>query len=257
MLNFAPLLHIQWYKSTEDIMRRGISRFKVTLLSLASWCVLSVPYARAQKFDIGADFLIGLPQNEFRDKTREVGYGFDGHFGFFIGDTPVMIGADIGYAKYGTEKHREYLSDTIPEISVDVKTTNNILMLHVFARVQPQQGPVRPYFEGLYGFKYLFTRTSITDRWYDEPIASSTNYDDLAGSWGLGAGVDLRLWNGSKRRGVYDISLNLSARYLWGSKAGYMKKGSIIRDSEGGITYLIHHSRTDMLIPQFGIPVRF
>jgi hypothetical protein len=132
-----------------------------------------------------------------------------------LGDTPIMIEADIGYLKYGTENHREYFNDTIPEISLDVKTTNNILMLHGFARVQPQQGPVRPYFEGLYGFKYLFTRTSIIDNWYDEPIASSTNYSDLAGSWGLGAGVDLRLWNGPKQstgRGVCDISLNLSGR---------------------------------------------
>jgi hypothetical protein len=171
-----------------------------------------------------------------------------------------MVGADIGYLRYGTENRRESLSDTIPDIAVDVKTTNNILMLHGFVRLQPQDGPVRPYVEGLWGFKYLFTRTSITDSWYEEPIASSTNYDDLVGSRGLGAGVDIKLRNGHKHpggSGVFDISLNLSARYLWGSKADYLKKGSIIRDEDGSLTYLGYRSKTDMLTPQFGLRVRF
>jgi hypothetical protein len=241
-------------------MKRGVTRLKETILALAVWGALNIPFALAQKFDVGVDFLTGLPQNEFRDKTREVGYGVSGHFGFFLGDTPVMVGADIGYLRYGTEKHWEPLSDSIPELSVDVKTTNNILMLHGFTRLQPQDGAVRPYIEGLYGFKYLFTRTSITDNWYDETIASSTNYDDVVNSRGLGAGVDIKLWDGPKRPlrgGVFDISLNLSARYLWGSKADYMKKGSIIRNEDGSLTYLVYRSRTDMLTPHFGIRVRF
>ena len=241
-------------------MKKMVSRLEGAVLSLIAWGVLCTPLALAQKFDIGGDFLVGLPQNEFRDKIREVGYGFDGHFGYFIGDTPIMIGADIGYLKYGSEKHREILSETIPEISVDVKTTNNILMLHGFARLQPQDGSVRPYFEGLYGFKYFFTRTSISDSTYGESIASSTDYSDLAGSWGVGTGVDIKLWNGHKRPshpGVFDISMNLSARYLWGAKADYLKKGSIVTNSDGSVTYLVYRSRTDMLLPQAGIRVRF
>jgi hypothetical protein len=260
MMNFSFLFHIQRNNSTEDNMKIVSSRLRVILLALAAWCGFSIPNALAQKLEAGVDFLTGLPQNEFRDKTREVGYGVSGHVGYFIRDTPVMVGADIGYLRYGTEKRRESLSETIPELSVDVKTTNNILMLHGFARLQPQDGAVRPYVEGLYGFKYLFTRTSITDNWYDETIASATNYDDLVASRGLGAGVDIKLWNGHKHpggSGVFDISLNLSANYLWGSKAGYLKKGSIIRNEDGSLTYLIYRSKTDMLTPHFGLRVRF
>ena len=241
-------------------MKRVDSMLRVPLIALAAWCALNVPVALAQKFDIGMDFLTGLPQNEFRDKTREVGYGVSGHIGYYIGDTPVMVGADIGYLKYGTEKRREPLSVTIPDIDVEVKTTNNILMLHGFARLQPRRGPIRPYFEGLWGFKYLFTRTSITDDWNDEPIASSTNFDDLVGSRGLGAGMDIMLWNGNRPQsahGAFDISLNLSARYLWGSKADYLKKGSIILNNDGSLAYLAYRSKTDMLTPQFGLRVRF
>jgi hypothetical protein len=221
---------------------------------------LGVFPALAQNFDVGGDFLVGLPQNEFRDNIDEEGYGFSGHFGYFIGHTPIMVGADIGYLNYGTETRLEPFSGTIPDVIVEVRTTNNILMLHGFARVQPQEGALRPYVEGLWGFKYLFTRTSIEEEVFNQPIASYTNFDDLASSWGLGAGIDIRLWEAWPRPaggGIFDVSLNLSARYLWGSEAEYLKKGSIRQDPDGGVTYEVLRSKTEMLIPQVGLRIRF
>lgn len=238
-------------------MKTAFPQLKVALSTLIVWLAFSSAPALAQKLDIGGDFLMGLPQNAFRDNVREKGFGFSGHIGYFIGDSPIMVGADIGYLNYGTEKHWEPLSETIPEVSVEVRTTNNIFMLHGFARVQQQEGSVRPYVEGLYGFKYLFTRTSIKDGWYNETIAAATNLSDLAGSWGVGTGVDIRLWEGQRRGGAYDISLNLSAKYLWGAKAEYLKKGSIISNPDGSISYLVLRSTTDMLQPQIGVRIRF
>jgi hypothetical protein len=243
-------------------MNKTLSRREAVLISLIiCWGLSSFP-AFAQKTDLGLDFVIGLPQNEFRDNIDDEGYGISGHVGYFLGNTPIMIGTDIGYLNYGTEERHEPFSDTIPDVIVEVRTTNNIFMLHGFARLQPQRGSVRPYFEGLWGFKYLFTRTSINDddSYYEETIASSTNIDDFAGSWGLGAGVDIRIWKGRQKtpnRGVFDISLNLSAKYLWGSEAEYLKKGSIRRDPDGGVTYFVMRSNTDMLMPHIGIRIRF
>ena len=241
-------------------MKSTLSRLKSSLVVVAVWLAFGCAGGRAQNFDLGADFLIGLPQNEFRDNVDEEGYGFSGHFGYFLGDTPIMVGANVGYLNYGTERRREPFSETIPDVGVDVRTTNNILLLHGFARVQPQHGPVRPYAEGLWGFKYLFTRTSIIDDYFGETIASDTNFDDLAGSWGVGAGVDIRLWEPYQRSGRHDlaeISLNLGATYLWGAEAEYLQKGSIQRDPDQGITYLVSRSKTDMLLPRVGIRVRF
>lgn len=226
---------------------------------LAFWLGISCAPALAQNFDAGVDFLIGLPQNEFRDRIDDEGYGASGHFGYFLGELPIMIGADIGYLNYGTETRHEPFSFTIPDVIVKVRTTNNILMLHGFARLQPQEGPVRPYVEGFWGFKYLFTRTSIEDDFFDQPIASFTNFDDLAQSWGVGTGFDIRLWSSGhpSGRGLADVSLNVSARYLWGSEADYLKKGSIQRDFDGSVFFLVERSRTDMFIPQVGIRIRF
>ena len=236
------------------------SRLLLFFVTLAVWWGIGSHSAFAQRAEVGGNFLLGLPQNEFRDNVIDKGAGLSGNLGGFIENSPVMIGVDIGFLNYGSEGREEIFSETIPDVTVDVRTTNNILMLHGFVRIQPQKGSLRPYVEGLYGFKYLFTRTTIRDNWFEDPIASSTNFDDLAASWGLGTGVDIKIWEG-RRRGRHhkacDISLNLSTRYLWGSKAEYLKEGSITREPDGTLTYSVYRSRTDMLVPQFGLRFRF
>ncbi len=217
---------------------------------------LSAP-AAAQNFEVGGDFIIGFPQNQFRDNINDEGYGGSAHFGYFLGDTPIMVGADVGFLNYGTVKHHEPFSPDIPEVTVEVRTTNDIVMTHGFVRLQPQHGPVRPYVEGLLGFKYLFTQSSIIDDFSDQTIASSTNFDDFAWSWGVGTGLDIRLWKNQRRHGIADVSLTVGAKYLWGSDADYLKKGSIRHDPHGGVTFLVFRSRTDMLVPNIGARIRF
>ncbi|MFB3903337.1 MAG: hypothetical protein ACE15E_07785 [Acidobacteriota bacterium] len=224
------------------------------LLSVLAFCPALLV---AQNLELGADFVIALPQNEFRDNINDEGYGGAAHFGYFLGDSPIMIGTDFGFLKYGTVRRFESISPEIPEITVRVQTTNNIMMLHGFVRLQPQDGPVRPYVEGLAGFKYLFTRSSIIDDFFDERLASSTNFDDFAGSWGVGTGLDIRLWENYRRRSVAEVSLTIGARYLWGSEAEYLRKGSIIRDPDGELTFLAFRSRTDTLVPSIGACIRF
>jgi hypothetical protein len=241
-------------------MRKILLRFKTAFLFLITSLVLGPFPALAQKIDLGVDLVAGVPQNEWRENLSEEGYGCLLHIGSFIGDTPLMIGTDIGYMNYGTDKRREIFSYSIPDVIVDVRNTNNILMLHGFARIQRRKGLVRPYFEGLLGFRYFFTRTTIKEHWYTEPIVSYTNFDDFSRSWGIGMGVDIEIWQAQRAvrsHGIVDVSVNIGLQQLWGSEAEYLKKGSIEQDPYGGITYNVLQSRTDMIVPKIGIRVRF
>jgi len=211
--------------------------------------------------EAGADFLIGVPQKEFADNVDDTGYGASGQFAYFLGDSPIAVGGEVGFLNYGTLERFEPFSPDIPEVVVRVSTTNNILLTHGFVRVQPRTGPVRPYFDGLIGFKYLFTRTSIQDDSYSgETFASSTNFDDFAFSYGIGGGMTIRVWEGDPgRRGQApaELSIHLGARYLWGAEARYLRKGSIRQAPDGGVIYDVFESKTDMLTPQIGIRVNF
>jgi hypothetical protein len=209
--------------------------------------------SQAQNFQAGIDFTTVFPVREFRENVDNNGYGVGGQFLFGLGKSPVFIGVDAGAAVYGSQSRRELLSPSIPELSLKVTTRNNIAWTHFLARLQSREGGVRPYAEGLIGAKYLFTNTSISDDFDDEPLASDTNFSDATFSAGVGAGVQIQLAKTGKSS---DISLDTRVRYMFGGEADYLKKGSIIR-TPGGVFFDVLSSRTDTVTLQVGVTFRF
>ena len=108
----------------------------------------------------GTDFLVGLPQGAFKENVNRAGYGITGNIGFAPSGYAYMPGVEFGFMNYGTEKRREPFSTTIPDVTVDVETQNNFALGHLFVRLQPNNGTVRPYLEGSLGGNYLFTKTT-------------------------------------------------------------------------------------------------
>lgn len=204
-------------------------------------------------------FLVGVPQGEFRDNVDNLGFGLDVFGGLGVGQSPVVIGLDIGFLIYGRERRSEPFSNTIPDVTVDVQTTNNIFQSHLVLRLQPPNGTVRPYVDALFGFKYLFTQTQIESERFeaDDPIASSTNFDDFALSYGVGGGVHIALYRPQgEEREVESVALKLGAQYLLGSEADYLQEGSI-RRVNGAIDFEVERSRTTFLEPYLGVALQF
>lgn len=235
-------------------MRTSQSRncFRFGLLIAALLCATASP-AEAQQLQLGIDFSTVIPTGSFSDNVTNNGYGVGGQFLVGIGRSPFHLGVDAAFANYGSEEHEEPLSPTIPEITLKVKTDNNIILTHLLLRAQPRNGRVRPYADGLVGLKYLFTRTSIRNETDDEELAGTTNFSDTTFSYGFGGGVQIRL---ADLGGGGDISFDSKVRYLRGSQAEYLKKGSIRRDN-GSVSFDVLSSRTDVVTLQLGITFRF
>jgi hypothetical protein len=144
-------------------------------------------------------------------------------------------------------------STTIPDALVTVNTNNNLLLVHARARVQPRSGRWRPYVDGLFGFKYIYTKTSIDlGSSCSGSICSSvgvdtTNLDDLGLSYGGGGGVMIGLGSAPRR-----AKLDLSLRYIAGSESDYLREGAIRRES-GQAILDVSHSRTDIVVLYVGI----
>ena len=228
--------------------------FRFSLAAILLTGLLAPVQAGAQSISprVSPNIIIGIPANEFADNVDNIGFGLGVTGGVGFGTLPIMIGLDLGYMVYGIERRSEPFSTTIPDVRVDVETTNNIFQAHLVLRVQPQTGAVQPYIEGLFGFKYLFTRTSIKNIPTDETVVSSTNFDDFASSFGPGAGVDIRLWEAERTT----ILLHLGCRYLLGSVADYLERGSIER-LNGEVIFDVISSRTDFILPQLGATFTF
>ncbi len=234
---------------------KTLVRTSCVLSLLLLCCVLS---SQAQiRPRVSVDFMMGIPVAEFADHVENLGFGVNFSGGIGLAPAPGVIGVDVGYLIYGYERRTEPLSTTIPDVRVDVETTNNITLAHFFLRIQPQTGSIQPYGEALFGFKYLFTRTSVENRFSDEEIAASVNFDDFASSYGVGGGLDIQVFQGlNDSNRPYSIMINLGVRYLLGSSAEYLERGSTSQ-VDGALEFDITKSRTDLILPQIGATFLF
>ncbi len=232
-------------------------RTSLFLFIIAAFLALTQPALAQTNFQGGLNFIAGFPQGEFKDNVDQNGFGIGGEFLYSPSISPFGIGVSLGFMNYGEESRREPFSTTIPDVEVEVKTTNNILLGHLLLRAQVKQGPIRPYAEALVGFNYLFTETKIEDVDDQEEIASSTNLDDGVFSYGAGGGVMMRLYTGKiKKTKTLSILLNLGVRYILGGEAEYLKEGSIKRVN-GKVVFDKIKSKTDILTTHLGVTVEF
>jgi len=204
----------------------------------------------------GLNFTLAFPQGEFKDNVDRAGFGGGLQFLFFDPQPglPVSFGLDLGYINYGSESRREPFSSTIPDVTVDVDRSNNLVNFHLLFQIIPHTGKFRPYAEGLFGGSYLFTETSIKSRGVEE-VASSTNFDDFAWSYGAGGGFIILLTE-NVGDDIGSLYLDLKARYLFGSEAEYLKEGSVIIEN-GRVTYDVSKSKTNLLQIHLGVVAYF
>ncbi len=225
-------------------------------------CVFTPDAVYSDKGNVGINFNVLSPQGEFRKNVDRNGYGFSLEGFYKPLPIPIKFGLHFGYSQYGKDERREYFSPDIPEVNVEVETTNNILLFLAAARLQKEIGWLSPFCEGLVGLQYLFTESSVNDTGYnaETPIATTKNFDDTAGCYGAGAGFMITLYSfentTSKRPIDGKLKLDFNVRYIRGGKAEYLKKGSITRDN-GKLIYDIQKSKTDMLYFQAGLVFSF
>lgn len=202
------------------------------------------------RFQLSPKFLTGVPLGSFGDKIGTTpGGAVD--FTVRVGQTPVFVGAALDYLRYGTETRRIALFPAVPEVFSDVDTTNNLFRSHALLRFQPFTGRVRPYVEGLLGFSYAYTRTSV-DLGDEGDQAGTTHLGDFAPSFGAGGGVTIGLVSVQEARLALDIGL----RYLTGGESDYLTRGELQRN-ENGVAFEPTRSPATLFGVQIGIAVDF
>lgn len=205
----------------------------------------------------GLNLTLAIPSGEFKEKVDNVGFGLSGHILFLAPKpkSPFGIGLNLGYIVYGSESRREPLSNTIPDVFVNVDRTNSLMNFHLLFTVGLPQGRIRPYLEGLFGGSYIYTTTSVKSQGTGEEFASSTNFDDWAWSYGGGGGLTILL-SGDPNTDENTVYLDLKGRYLLGSEAEYLKQGSV-RIENGQVYYDVSRSKTDLITIHAGVLVYF
>ena len=228
---------------------------RLSLAPLALLVALAAPAAVAQP-SLTVSGAVAVPQGEFGDALGAVGGGLSATFLYRVPGSAVSVGAEGTGLLYGYESRRVPFSLTVPDVTVDVSTANNIAVGLAVLRLQLPTGPVRPYVDGLAGVSYLWTQTTVGDDYDGYEIASTTNYDDAALVYGGGLGLQARLGESVADDGrARAVLLDARVRYLVGSEATYLGRGDIDRYDDGTIELYPRRSATTMLVPQLGVTV--
>jgi hypothetical protein len=230
------------------------------LLAAVALGASSSPALAETNFLGGLHFNAGLPQGELDDQLGRDAYGLGGQIFYAPSVSPLAVGLDVSWMNYGRRTRREPLSTTIPEVTVDVETMNNVVQAFAVLRAQTPRGPIQLYGDALVGLNYLYTETTIkdTDDVLDE-IASTTNQEDSAFAYGFGGGVMVAVYtrSGEPAGGSsLQVLIDGGARYLIGDRAKYLREGSI-RVSDGRVSFETLESETDLLRSHLGVAVRW
>lgn len=204
------------------------------------------------QFHVNGNFQVGIPLEDFRDQLDDIGFGGGGLFLVQAGNTPLSAGVELSIMGYAIETARYDVRVGGFFKDYELQTSSNIFLGHFVLRFQPATSfPVKPYFDGMVGFKNLFTSTTLTDRDIGETLESGTDESDWAFSYGGAVGLQFTLSQNS------GIVLDLRCAYLPGSNASYLtrkKETGTNPDYNDPIdAFEEKTSPTLLLLPQIGI----
>jgi hypothetical protein len=204
------------------------------------------------RFQAGAHLNLALPQGEFSDFV-DAGFGFGGWFAFNL-DRRGMIAlkVDGNWLIYGSESRRRPLSPTVPFVTVDVTTRNNVYTMGVGPVISFSDGPIKPYITGTIGFSYFATESGVSGTNNGEDFAESTNFDDFTFAIVGGGGLRVRVSGGRT-----PIFIDLSSEYHRNGQASYLREGSIIDNGNGTISFTPIQSETNLMLIKLGVSGSF
>lgn len=215
------------------------------------------------------NFIAGIPQGTFGDHVDGEAAGVSVFFGGHVPGTMFVLGSEIGYLNYGMDSRLSLHSTVfdagideglaIPLEAVRTSVSNNILLGHLVFRISPSSGAFRPYVDALAGLKYFATRMNVESDVvvFRDGLDQDAFVTDFAFSYGVGGGLEIELYEytPSFSRRAANVSLHGGIRYLLGTPARYALESSFAEVGDHMVVDVVE-SRTDLLVPQFGIRVR-
>ncbi|WP_163378063.1 hypothetical protein [Cyclobacterium sp. SYSU L10401] len=169
-----------------------------------------------------------------------------------IKGTPLFIGAELGYGRYGTAVTRR--KDIFPGVNqrFRIRRNNNFVNLMGVVRLMPDLNwKFRPFLEGQIGAIHTFTRSRIRENRLADPIASGTEHYDWALMLQAGAGVMVAV-NSSR-----DTFIELKANYVHSGKINYLSRESATYSEQGELLLAPKRSAFNMIQPSLGVKYLF
>ncbi|MEX2179684.1 MAG: hypothetical protein WD801_13290 [Gemmatimonadaceae bacterium] len=200
----------------------------------------------ALHIDFGARY--AQPVGDFRSHVNAA-WGVGGTVRHPLGRLRALgIRGDFAILNYGMERKRVPLSSTVNRVLVDMRTSNNIVVVSGGPELAVPRGPIRPYVFGFVGYSYFYTRSSVGDDDNNGSFASTTNFSDGGLATGAGGGVRIPL-NTRRVRMAIDGGAHLTRS---GTRT-YLRRGDVLDQPDGSMTFNARTSTADFWQYHLGV----
>ncbi|WP_235954728.1 hypothetical protein [Cyclobacterium salsum] len=227
----------------------NVRLFLFVLLSIS----FTIQKGNAQQLMGGIHLKSGIPTGTF---DRESGISVIPEWSASglhrIKSTPLFIGAELGYGRYGTAVIKR--RDIFPGVNqrFRIRRNNNYVNLMGVIRLMPDLNwKFRPFLEGQVGGMHTFTRSRIRENRLADPITSGTEHYDWAMMMQAGAGVMVAL-NSSR-----DTFLELKVNYVNSGEINYLTRDSATYTEQGDLMLAPIRSGFSLIQPSLALRFQF
>lgn len=238
------------YQALLNSLRYGFPIFALLLLAIS---------LRGQETEekffpylyLNGNLQLGVPLQIFKDVGQQGSYGGGGLFLVQLGPRPVFAGLEASMQRFDSEQinFEETINGFIEQF--EQTTKNNVFLAHLVVRAQPWDNSLfRPYLDGLFGMKNLYTRTTV-ENVETEDTESNTDLKDWTLSYGVALGVQLGLFRNKA------VTIDIRCSYLTGNSSSFYVRRP---DATGPFfipldAFERRQAPPAMLIPQIGVTV--
>ncbi len=200
---------------------------------------------------LGGGLGISIPTGDFDRYWGKNMFQVGAHLGFPLRRVPVLQGGfSFGFSVMGSEDKTVPITTNYPGITQGTLTTRcKVFSYHPLLRLSPLRGRIRPYVDGMVGFRQFSTVSKMTAEGVEENISKERNETDLAFSTGWAAGVMVTLG---------EIAYaELRVERFDSGEATYVDAQSVTVSDQGAVSFNTLTSNTDVTNIMVGIGVRF
>jgi hypothetical protein len=159
----------------------------------------------------------GVTASPFGLSSSDWGLGFAFDFGVGWAKLPLLLGVDVSAVWWGTSTSPASVNLGDRVAAVDLTRSDNTIFFDAWLRLQPWEWKVRPYLEGVAGFKEFYTDYTLhfTD---GSGSTRRTTAQNGVSSLGFGAGLDVMFARNEHGAKAY---ATLGVRRLIGGRASF------------------------------------
>ncbi len=233
-------------------MVKSITYF-ICLIVLVSHGLQAQSGSHANGVQITGMAQLGLPQNDFAEAYAGDLSGFAGSIMFPVGKAKMLhFGGEYGWNSMGKEKTQVEIVKAPEEILAgDMSVSSDVKSYHANMRFSPLKGPIRLYFDLLFGMKVYSTDTEIVfeEANGSEVQTTSSLNNENTNFVGFAGGMMLAV----SRNFFIDAKL----QSLQGGEVKYVDQNNLGIAANGDVEYVLKTTATDLLVPQVGLSIVF